>query len=92
MTSITLRDPVSGRFVDCTIDGLTPEDLASFPLDDTVCAEIARDVAPCLPEEFLAAYVQRVGVATASVHILGAWLDRKARECLGLDRWPTTET
>jgi len=92
MTSITLRDPISGMLVDCAIDGLTPEDLASFPLDDAVCAEIARDVAPCLPEEFLAAYVQRVGVATASVHILGAWLDRKTRQCLGIDAWQARGT
>jgi len=92
MTCITLRDPISGVLVDCAIDGLTPEDLASFPLDDAICAEIARDVAPCLPEEFLAAYVQRVGVATASLHILGAWLDRKARECLGIDFWQARGT
>ena len=83
MTSITLRDPVSGALMDFAIDGLSPDELASFPLDDSVCAEIAKDLAPCLPEEFLAAYVQRVGVATASLHVLAAWLERKARECFG---------
>ena len=83
MASITLRDPVSGALMDCAIDGITPDDIASFPLDDAVCAEIARDLAPCLPEEFLAAYVQRVGIATASLHILGAWLDRNARDYFG---------
>ena len=83
MTSITLCDPVSGAPVDLAIDGLSPDDLASFPLDDAVCSEIAKELAPCLPEEFLAAYVQRVGVATASLHILAAWIERKARECFG---------
>lgn len=87
MTSITLCDPDTGEFFECPIDGLTPEDLAEFPLDDHVCAEIARDVAPCLPEEFLAAYVQRVGVVKAGAHILGAWLERKAREYLGAGPW-----
>ena len=86
MTSITLRDPASGALMDFTIDGLTPDDLAAFPLDDSVCAQIAQELAPCLPEEFLAAYVQRVGVATASLHILGVWLDRITREYLGVLR------
>ena len=83
MASITLRDPISGALMDCAIDGITPDDIASFPLDDAVCAEIARDLAPCLPEEFLAAYVQRVGIATARLHILGARLDRNARDYFG---------
>ena len=89
MTSVTVCDPETGELVECVIDGLTPDELAAFPLDDHVCAEIARDVAPCLPEEFLAAYVQRVGVGKAGMHILGAWLDRKARACFGVELWPT---
>ena len=91
MTSITLCDPDTGEFLECAIDGLTPDDLAAFPLDEAVCAEIAHDVAPCLPEEFLAAYVQRVGVVKAGAHILGAWLERKSREYLGLDLWAVTK-
>jgi hypothetical protein len=85
VTSITLCDPATGTLVECAIGGMTPDDLAAFPLDDQVCAEIARDVAPCLPEEFLAAYVQRVGVVTGGLHILGVWLERKAREILGVE-------
>ena len=90
MTSITLRDPATGDLLDCAIDGLTHDELAAFPLDEQVCAEIAREFAPCLPEEFVAAYVSKVGPAKAGLHILGAWLERKARECLGMDLWPPT--
>jgi hypothetical protein len=89
MTSITLRDPDTGDLMDCAIDGLTSDDLAAFPLDEQVCSDIARDIAPCLPEEFLAAYVARVGVATAGMHILRGWLERKAREYFGPDFWPS---
>ena len=87
MAVITLCDPATGQLVDCSIDGITADELASFPLDEAVCAEIARDVAPCLPEEFLVAYVQSVGVAKAGLHILAAWLDRRARE-LSQALWP----
>ena len=33
----------------------------------------------------LAAYVQRVGVVTGGLHILGVWLERKAREIFGVE-------
>jgi hypothetical protein len=88
MTTITLLNPATGELIDCAFDGLTADDLASFPLDEAVCAEIARDVAPCLPEEFLVAYVQRVGIVKAGMHILGSWLEHKASE-LGQALWPT---
>ncbi len=54
---------------------------------------VAAEVAPCLPEEFLAAYVIRVGVVKAGLHILGSWLDETARDWLPLD-WdgPTQPT
>ena len=83
MASNTLRDPQLSASRIARSDGITPDDIALFPLDDAVCAEIARDLAPCLPEEYLAAYVQRVGIATASLHILRAWLDRNARDYFG---------
>ncbi len=85
MTRITLRDPASGDLMDCAIDGLTHDDLAALPLDEKICAEIAQEIAPCLPEEFLAAYVARVGVVGAGLEILGAWLDQKTREYFGLE-------
>jgi hypothetical protein len=87
MTTITLLDPATGELIACPFDGITADDLASFPLDEAVCAEIARDVAPCLPEEFLVAYVQRVGAVKAGMHILAAWLERKASE-LSEAVWP----
>ena len=93
MTRITLRDPASGDLMDCAIDGLTHDELAALPLDEIICAEIAREIAPCLPEEFLAAYVARVGVLGAGLDILSAWLDQKTREYFGLESWfPTTDT
>ena len=93
MTRITLRDPASGDLMDCAIDGLTHDDLAALPLDEQICAEIAKEIAPCLPEEFLAAYVARVGVVGAGLDILSAWLDQKTREYFGLEAWqPRTET
>ena len=87
MAVITLCDPATGELVNCPVDGITADDLANFPLDEAVCAEIARDLAPCLPEEFLVAYVQRVGAVKAGLHILAAWLDRKASE-FGYALWP----
>ena len=87
MTRITLRDPASGDLMDCAIDGLTHDDLAALPLDDRICAEIAQEIAPCLPEEFLAAYVARVGVVAAGLDILGAWLDQKTRDYFGMEPW-----
>jgi len=83
VTSIALRDPATGSIVECAIDGLSPDDLASFPLDEEICAQIARDIAPCLPEEFLAAYVRHVGEVEAGLQILTGWLEHKARELLG---------
>ena len=87
MTSVTLCDPATGKLVEFPLDEITADELAAFPLDEAVCAEIAREVAPCLPEEFLVAYVQRVGVVKAGMDILGAWLERKARE-LSEALWP----
>jgi len=87
MTRITLRDPASGYLMDCAIDGLTHDDLAALPLDEQICAEIAKEIAPCLPAEFLAAYVARVGVVGAGLDILRAWLDHKTREYFGLEPW-----
>jgi len=79
MTSIILRDPESGDLLNWAIDGLTHEDLLALPLDDLVCSEIAQEVTPCLPEEFLAAYVARVGVVAAGFHIFHAWIERKIK-------------
>jgi hypothetical protein len=61
------------------IGGLTPEELQALPLDDLVCKEVAVAIAPCLPEEFLAAYVIRVGVVEAGNTIIGAWIQNRAR-------------
>jgi hypothetical protein len=80
MTKIAVVNPTTGQLVECNIEGLTHAELEALALDDQVCDEVAREVAPCLPEEFLAAYVIRVGVVKAGVTVLGAWLERRLRE------------
>jgi hypothetical protein len=84
MRQIAVINPTTGRLVECRIDGLTHAELEALPLDDQICDEVAREVAPCLPEEFLAAYVIRVGVVRARVTILGAWLEDRARRWANL--------
>jgi len=54
--------------------GLTPEELQALPLDERICEEVSAAVAPCPPEESLAAYVIRVGVVEAGQQIIGAWI------------------
>jgi hypothetical protein len=74
---IVIKNPWSGEMVERDISGLTPAELEAYPLDEGVCDEIARAIAPCLPEEFLAAYVKRVGAIAAGVVIFGAQLVRR---------------
>ena len=83
-----MTHPATGEVVECRIDGLTHAELEALPLDEQVCADIARDIAPCLPEEFLAAYVLRVGVARAGISVLGAWLESRARDWMAVNVAP----
>ena len=76
-TTIVVQNPQSRKLERYDIGGLTQEELQSLPLDDRVCEEVAAAVAPCLPEEFLAAYVVRVGVVEAGQTIIGAWIARR---------------
>jgi hypothetical protein len=80
MTTIVIQNPYSRGLERYDIGGLTPEELQALPLDDRVCEEVAAAVAPCLPEEFLAAYVIRVGVVEAGQTIIGAWIARRLRD------------
>ena len=84
MTKIAVINPTTGRLVECRIDALTHAELEGLPLDDQICEEVAREVAPCLPEEFRAAYVIRVGIVRAGASILGAWLEDRARRWTNL--------
>ena len=70
MARIAVIDPTTGQLIDCSIDGLTHAELEALPLEDRICEEVPRELAPCLPEEFLAAYVIRVGVVRAGATIL----------------------
>jgi hypothetical protein len=83
-TTIVVQNPYSRRLERYDIGGLTPDELEALPLDDRVCEEVAIAVAPCLPEEFLAAYVIRVGVVEAGKTIIGAWIARRLRNMFAL--------
>ena len=74
MTIITLQNPWSGAIIDMDITGLDERTLLSYlkVADEEICEKLNRDLAPCLPEEFLAAYVDRVGMETAGRVILGS--------------------
>jgi hypothetical protein len=84
--TIVIKNPWSGEMVERDISGLTPAELEAFPLDETICDEIARAIAPCLPEEFLAAYVKRVGAITAGIAIFGAQFVRRRLSTSANDR------
>jgi len=79
-TTIVVQNPYSRKLERYDIGGLTPEELQALPLDERVCAEVSAAVAPCLPEEFLAAYVIRVGVVEAGQQIIGAWIANRVRD------------
>jgi hypothetical protein len=83
LTSVIVQNPFSGLLERLDIGGLTPDELQALPLDERMCEQVAAAVAPCLPEEFLAAYVVRAGVVEAGKAIVGAWLRDRTREMLG---------
>jgi hypothetical protein len=79
-TTIVVQNPHSRKLERYDIGGLTPEELQALPLDERVCREISAAMAPCLPEEFLAAYVVRVGVVEAGRQIIGEWIANRMRD------------
>jgi hypothetical protein len=79
-TTIVVQNPYSRKLERYDIGGLKPEELQALPLDERVCAEVSAALAPCLPEEFLAAYVIRVGVVEAGQQIIGAWIANRLRD------------
>jgi len=79
-TTIVVQNPQSRSLERYDIEGLTHDELEALPLDERVCEEVASAIAPCLPEEFLAAYVMRVGVVEAGRTIIGNWICDRARE------------
>ena len=79
-TTIVVQNPHSRKLERYDIGGLTPEELQALPLDERVCEEVTSAVAPCLPEEFLAAYVIRVGVVEAGQQIIGAGIANRVRD------------
>jgi hypothetical protein len=78
-TTIVVQNPYSRKLERYDIAGLTPDELQALPLDERICEEISAAIAPCPPEEFLAAYVVRVGVVDAGQQIIGAWIANRIR-------------
>jgi hypothetical protein len=78
-TTIVVQNPYSRKLERYDIGGLTPEELQALPLDERICEEISAAIAPCPPEEFLAAYVVRVGVVDAGQQITGRWIANRIR-------------
>ena len=74
MTSITLTNPWTGRIVERDITGLTQDQLDAYAqvMDDDICNALAREMAPCTPEDYLAAYCERVGPDAAGIVVLGS--------------------
>ena len=79
-TTIVVVNPYSRKLERYDIGGLTPEELQALPLDERICEEVSAAVAPCPPEESLAAYVIRVGVVEAGQQIIGAWIANRIRD------------
>lgn len=71
-STITLVNPFTGATVEHDITELTEEQVDAYPLDEDVCNELAAEIAPCTPQAFLAAYVNRVGPRAAGIAILGS--------------------
>ena len=80
MTTIVIQNPHSRKLERYDIRGLTAEELQALQLDERTCEEVSAAVAPCLPEEFLAAYVVRVGVIKAGQQIIGSWIANRLRD------------
>jgi len=73
-TILTLTNPFSRVTVELDITGLTEAELSAYAqmMDDEIREAIHDDLAPCTPEVFLAAYVERVGADEAGKLILGS--------------------
>ena len=73
-TYVTITNPWTGALVGRDISDLSTHQLDSWValMDDDVCEQIANEMAPCTPAEFVAAYVDRVGPDAAGRIILGS--------------------
>jgi hypothetical protein len=71
---IRLTNPWTGALVDLDISDLSAHQFDRWValMDDDVCEQIHKEMAPCTPAEFVAAYVDRVGPDAAGRIILGS--------------------
>jgi hypothetical protein len=73
-TTIQIINPWSGAVVNHDITGLTEAQLDAYAqvMDDEIREALHSSLAPCKPEEFLAAYVERVGPEEGGRIVLGS--------------------
>jgi hypothetical protein len=69
---IEIANPWTNAYVEHDITDLTQQQLDAYPLDEELCNELAGEMAPCSPAEFLRAYVDRVGGVEAGRVIIGS--------------------
>lgn len=74
MTEITVTNPWTGKTFNLDITGLSQEKLDAYALlmDDELRESIHDELAPCEPEQFLAAWAEKVGSEEAGRVILGS--------------------
>jgi hypothetical protein len=70
--TVTMINPWNFDVVIRDITHLSKDELDAYPLDEQVCEELQRRLAPCTPATFLAAYVEEVGPKAAGRVILGS--------------------
>jgi hypothetical protein len=73
-TTITIANPWTGAIVERDITGLTQHQLDAYAvvMDSEACEAVARELAPCSPEAFLARYTEIVGAQAAGVVVIGS--------------------
>jgi serine/threonine-protein kinase RIO1 len=72
--TITITNPWTGALVERDITNLSEWELAQWVelMDDELCEQLSRELAPCTAAEFVTAYVDHAGPDAAGRIILGS--------------------